>query len=250
MQKPKFILGLIIILTISFIGFQAFGLDISSEAARFPIIPLLTYYYVATTYDTRSYFFKFLFLYAIGELLGGVGMIYYLTESVYIDYLQFYGGNFCYILAYICLFLEVYKNLDLRKVIKRFPVHIIILLALDIYSVIFVSEVAVKSGFLQGPLDSVIEVIYNIVIMMLLTITLINYISRDSKKAMNLLVGALCIVFSEVIQVAYFYISERAILGITYSALLVFAFCFFYLQSGMAYSKARNYRTLEKLEEA
>lgn len=237
-------------MSIAFLGFQVFELEILSEAVRFPIVPLVTYLYVISTLDSKSYFFKFLLFYSIGELLGGIGMIYYITPSPYIDYLQFYGGNICYILAYTCLILEVYKNLELKKVIKRFPVHLIILLALDVYSVIFVSEVAVKSGFLQGTLDYAIEIIYNVVIMMLLTITLINYISKDSKKAMNLIIGALCIVFSEVMQVAYFYVADRNILSISYSVLLVMAFCFFYLQSGMSYTETRKYHALEKLEEA
>ena len=84
--------------------------------------------------------------------------------------------------------------------------------------------------------------------MLLLTVTLVNYISKDAKKAMNLLLGSLCIVFSEVIQVAYFYVSDINILGVVYSILLIIAFFFFYLQSSMAYEKKKNYEILEKLE--
>jgi hypothetical protein len=90
-------------------------------------------------------------------------------------------------------------------------------------------------------LDYSIEVFYNIVVMLLLTVTLVNYISRDSKKAMNLLIGSLCIVFSEVMQVAYFYVSEKNVLNVTYSVLLIFAFCFFYIQAGMNYSRNPEY---------
>jgi TRAP-type C4-dicarboxylate transport system permease small subunit len=77
--------------------------------------------------------------------------------------------------------------------------------------------------------------------MLLLTVTLINYINRDSKKAMNLLLGSLCIVFSEVMQVAYFYVSDKNIINVTYSVLLIFAFCFFYIQAGMNYSRNEAY---------
>lgn len=250
MKKSKLIVGLIIIMSIAFLGFQVFQLETLSELVRFPIVPLVAYLYATSTNDTKSYFFKFLLFFAIGELLGGIGMLYYITQSDFIDYIQFYGGNICYITAYFFLVLEVYKNLDIKQIVKRFPVHIIILLALDIYSVVFVSDLAVKSGFLSGPTDYIIEVVYNIVIMTLLTIALINYINQDSKKAMNLLVGALCIVFSEVFQVAYYYVADRNILCIAYSILLILAFVFFYLQSGMKYTKTKDYKTYKKLEEA
>ena len=154
---------------------------------------------------------------------------------------MFYSGNLLYITAYIFLILEVLKSMDLKGIFRRFPVHIAILFAFDIYSVILVSEIAVKSDSLVGLADYSIEIIYNVVVMILLTVTLVNYISRDSKKAMNLLVGALCIVFSEVIQVAYFYVSkDMTILSVIYSILLIIAFYFFYLQSSMAYEKRKK----------
>ncbi len=84
--------------------------------------------------------------------------------------------------------------------------------------------------------------------MLLLTVTVINYMNRHTKKAMNLLVGAICIVFSEVIQVAYYYVSNENILSVMYSVLLVFAFFFFYLQSGMSYAEEKVYEPLKKLE--
>jgi hypothetical protein len=141
----------------------------------------------------------------------------------------------------VFLILEVFKSINFKSVINRFPVHIIILLVLDIYSVYLVSEIALKSDDLSGLLDYSIEIIYNIVVMLLLTVTLINYINRDSKKAMNLLLGSLCIVFSEVMQVAYFYVSDKNIINVTYSVLLIFAFCFFYIQAGMNYSRNEAY---------
>lgn len=239
MQKSKLLSGIIIVLTISFIGFQIFQLDLIGGFVRGLILPLLTVLYCISGKSKSNYFFYFLMFYALSEFTGVFS--YFAYYSVVVDNLIYYVGNLSYITAYIFLILEVLKSINLKSVINRFPVHIIIMLVLDIYSVYLVSEIAVKSDYLNGMIDYVIEIIYNIVIMLLLTVTLINYISRDSKKAMNLLLGALCIVFSEVMQVAYFYVSEKNILNVTYSVLLVFAFCFFYIQAGMSYSRNTPY---------
>ena len=239
MQKSKLLSGIIIALTISFIGFQIFQLNLIGGIVRGLILPLLTVLYCISGKSKSNYFFYFLVFYSLAEFTGVFS--YFAYYSVIVDNLLYYGGNLCYITAYIFLILEVYKSINFKSVINRFPVHIIILLVLDIYSVYLVSEIAVKSDYLSGVLDYVIEIFYNIIVMLLLTVTLINYISRDSKKAMNLLLGALCIVFSEVIQVAYFYVSDKNILNVTYSVLLVFAFCFFYIQAGMTYSRNAAY---------
>jgi hypothetical protein len=211
------------------------------------ILPLLTVLYCISGKTKSSYFFYFLVFYSLAEFTGVFS--YFAYYSVIVDNMLYYGGNLCYISAYVFLILEVMKSISIKTVVKRFPVHLIILLVLDIYSVYLVSEIAVKSDYLSGMMDYIIEIVYNMVVMLLLTVTLLNYISRDSKKAMNLLLGALCIVFSEVIQVAYFYVSDKNILNVTYSVLLIFAFCFFYIQSNMSYSRNEAYHksTIENL---
>ena len=239
MQINKLLSGIIIALTISFISFEIFQLGLIGGIVRGLILPLLTILYCISGKSKSNYFFYFLIFYSLAEFTGVFS--YFAYYSVIVDNIIYYGGNLCYIAAYAFLILEVFKSINFKSVINRFPVHIIILLVLDIYSVYLVSEIAIKTDFLSGWLDYSIEIFYNIVVMLLLTITLINYISRDSKKAMNLLLGALCIVFSEVMQVAYFYVSDKNVLNVTYSVLLIFAFCFLYIQTGMTYSRNAEY---------
>lgn len=241
MQKSKLLSGIIIALTISFIGFQIFQVDLIGGIVRGLILPLLTVLYCISGKSKSVHFFYFLIFYALAEFTGVFS--YFAYYSVVVDNILYYGGNLAYITAYVFLILEVFKSINFRSVINRFPVHIIILLVLDIYSVYLVSEIAVKSDYLSVMIDYIIEIVYNIVVMLLLTVSLINYISRDSKKAMNLLLGSLCIVFSEVMQVAYFYVSDKNILNVTYSVLLIFAFCFFYIQTGMSYSRNEAYNS-------
>jgi hypothetical protein len=239
MQKSKLLSGIIIALTISFVGFQIFQVDFIGGIVRGLILPLLTILYCVTGKSKSNYFFYFLLFYSLAEFTSVFS--YFAYYSVVVDNFLYYGGNLCYITAYVFLMLEVLKSIKLKSVISKFPAHIIILLVLDIYSVYLVSEIAVKSDYLSNMTEYIIEIVYNIVVMLLLTVTLINYISRDSKKAMNLLLGALCIVFSEIMQVAYFYVSDKNILNVTYSVLLIFAFCFFYIQAGMTYSRNEIY---------
>jgi hypothetical protein len=246
MQKTKLLLGVIIVLTITFLGFQIFGLQDAGNLVRPLLLPLLTILYCISNKCKKSYFFYFLVLYSISEFSG---VFFPLAEnSILIDNILYYGGNLLYIAAYCCLSIGILKRMNLHSIFNRFPFHIIILIALDVYSIILVTDTAYQSDFLYGIIDYLIELLYNTSIMFLLTVALINYISRDSKKAMNLLLGAICIVFSEVIQVAYFYVSEKNILSIVYSILLVFAFGFFYIQSSMSYMKAKKYEVLEKLK--
>jgi hypothetical protein len=124
--------------------------------------------------------------------------------------------------------------MNFKETVKKFPIHLIILLALDVFCVITVTDTT-KS--ILSTAEYTLEFSYNAVIMLLLTITLINYIYREDKKSMNLLIGSIFIVFSEVIQLAYFYISAINILNVICSLFLVIAFIFFYLQSRLIYQK-------------
>ncbi len=248
MRNRKILLVFIIVLSIVFIGLQIFNMQEIAEYVRPIILPLLLLLYCLAKKDKSSYFFYFLLFYSITELSGF--LIYFAYESYFVNSLMYYGGNTLYIIAYAFLILEIFKSMNVKRIFKRFTTYILILVALDVYSIILVTDIAIKSELLYGVYAYLIEIAYNIVIMLLLTITLINYISRHTKKAMNLLLGALCIVFSEVIQVAYFYVSDQNILSVAYSVLLVFAFGFFYIQSNLSYQESEVYEseTIEKQE--
>ena len=246
MQKRKILLGFIIALAIAYIGFQIFEQQDFAGYVRPIMLPLLVILYCLVNKERSSYFFYFLLLYAIAELSSLFS--YYAQSSYLVDSLLYYGGNILYITAYVFLIIEIFKSMNIKRIFNRFTTYILILVALDIYSIILVTDIAIKSEILYGVYDYLIEIVYNTVIMLLLTITLINYISKHTKKAMNLLIGALCIVFSEVIQVAYFYVSDQNVLSIVYSILLVLAFVFFYIQSNLAYADSDSFETIDKIE--
>lgn len=245
MQKKKLLLALVIALTVTFFGLQVFNQEGGANIVRGLILPVLTYLYCTISKEKSSFFFWFLVCYSISELLGMFQ--YYAAQYVWVDNLCYYGGNSMYIAAYMFLILEVIRSMDLKTVFSKYAVPFIILLALDIYCVVLVSQISYTSdSFVQILPDLIIEVIYNIVIMILLTFALINYISKHSKKAMNLLLAAICFVVSEVVQVAYFYVdAQMDILGVVYTFLLIVAFIFLYIQSGMNYVDSEVYEPID-----
>ncbi|NNK72346.1 MAG: hypothetical protein HKO94_04045, partial [Flavobacteriaceae bacterium] len=164
----------------AYFGFVLFREDILADYIRPFVLPLLLAVYCSNGCDKRSPFFWFLLLYATGEFISLI--YYYYPSSVIVDNVLYYGCNALFILAYLFLTYEVLKHIELSNIIRRFAVHLMILLALDIYCVLLVTEVAIGSGQLVSIYDYVLEFIYNIVIMALLTITLINYLHRDTKK--------------------------------------------------------------------
>ena len=246
MQKSKLILGIVIMLTVTYLGLQIFEQETVASFVRPAIIPLLTLAYVLKFKEYSSFFFLFLFSFSLSEIIGTLG--YFAYENELIDNFQYYTGNILYLLAYIFLIFEVNKHLNIRKLIKQFPIHILILLILDVYCVVLVSKISITGGYMENIIEFIIEILYNCSIMLLLTITLVNYLSNDSNKAMSLLIGALCILFSEVLQVAFYYVKYIHILEVAANIMLIVAFILFYTQSSMSYIKENGFKTFDKLE--
>jgi hypothetical protein len=139
-------------------------------------------------------------------------------------------GNILYILAYLMLTLRVLELMNFKDAWAKFPYQLLLLFALDIF-VVWVLIDLVRSTLVTD-YAYIIELIYNLTVMILVSLALINYMQNDTKKSMNLLIGAICILFSEVIQIAYYYLSSLdKTLNIAYSVFLVLAFVFFFIQS-------------------
>uniref|UniRef100_UPI004049A63F hypothetical protein n=1 Tax=Gelidibacter sp. TaxID=2018083 RepID=UPI004049A63F len=233
MQVRKILITILIILSVSFLGLQVLQFEAQASALRALLLIVLTVFYYLTIKDKKRFFYLFLVSFTIAEILNFTSMFVSFVSENGADY-SYYLTNALYILSYIFLIIKVLGDMNLKEIIRKFPIHIIVLLVLDVFCVITVTETT--KGLLSNA-EYALEFSYNTIIMLLLTITLINYIYREDKKSMNLLIGSIFIVFSEVIQLAYFYISAINILNVICSFFLVMAFIFFYLQSRLIYQK-------------
>ena len=87
-----------------------------------------------------------------------------------------------------------------------------------------------------------IEILYNIVLMLLISLALLNFFSRSTAKSMYLLLGAACLVFSEILVVADMYIDNMTIFNNTYSFLFVAGLFFVFKQ---AFLEHQEFKFLE-----
>lgn len=226
-MKPKHILASsLVILSIVYIGLQLMKYEMYASFVRAFMAISLTILYALQINTKRDYFFKFLLTFAIADLLGLLYWFDKLKSMFDIDII-YYVCNGLYIISYLFLIIMVIKSMNLRDVITKLPAYIVILVVLDIFCVTIVTDTAKGLSIYQYSL----EFIYNAVIMSLLTLSVINYIYRVNKKAMNLLIASIFIVFSEMIQLAYYYVIEINVLNVLCSLFLVIAFLFFYLQA-------------------
>lgn len=215
-----------------FIVLQGLGFEFEGASVSTLMLLLLALLYFVWTKNKSSFFFWFLISFALAQLIGFAS--YYTPEEFIqdVDYF-YYISNGLYILAYIFLICRVLKDLKFKSIVTQFYVPIIILVVLDVFCVILVTDTTQNVLSLN---EYLLEFFYNGIIMVLLSVALINYMYRNDTKSMLFLLGSIFIVFSEIIQLAYYYIIDDNYLGFIYSAFLVAAFFFFYMQSQKSFS--------------
>lgn len=227
----KTLIGILVILAVVFLGFQVFELEVEASGIRALLLVFLTILYCYRVREKPFFFLTFLITFTIADILTYIGWLIPLVPDAQIDYM-YYFVNLLYIISYSFLILEILTSINLVEMVKKYPFHIFILIILDVFSVVVVTDTTISK---LSYFEYYVEFAYNSIIMILLTIALINYIHKDDKKAINLLIGSIFIFFSEVIQLAYFYILQDNLLNVLCSLFLVLAFLFFYLQSKLPY---------------
>ena len=223
----KIIKVLLLLLGGVFIVFQGMAFQLEGAAVSAGILVLLTILYCGWTTNKSIYFFWFLVFYTIGHILSYSAWYGPELYEGDIDYF-YYIANILFILSYMFLILKILTQLNFKAVFSQLAIPIFILIVLDIFCV---SLVTATTENVLSIYEYSLEYTYNAVVMTLLSIALINYMYRNDTKSMMFLMGSICIVFSEIIQLAYFYVMEDKMLGFIYSFFLVVAFIFFYLQS-------------------
>ena len=231
MNKSKLLIAFVVVLSVLFVVFQYNESETLACLTRALIVPVFTILYFQTIKQKSFYFTMFLVLYAITDLSAII--------SDYLPYeIDYFVGNGLYITAYLFLILEIFKSLNFIFILRNYALHLVILLGLNVYIIYILLSIVYPYDFLTP--EYFIELTYNIATLILLSASLLNYFYRDDRKSFLLFIGSLCIVFSEVIQVAYMYIEEKNLLIFSSSIFSVLAFYFFYLQSNLINQKIKS----------
>jgi len=244
MLVNKILKVVLLLLGVVYIVLQGFALEGEGAAVSALILVLLTVLYCKWTEKKTIYFFWFLVIFALAQLLSYWAYYRSELEIDQIDYI-YYIANMLYIISYLFLIIKILSQLDFKTVFLELPIPIFILIVLDIFCV------SIVSGTTENVLsiyEYSLEFAYNAVIMVLLSVALINYMYRNDNKSMLFLLGSICIVFSEIIQLAYYYILPDHNLSFIYSFFYVVAFLFLYLQSQLDFTGPEPAYTDDPLE--
>lgn len=195
--------------------------------------PLLAFAYYIGVSSKKTYFFYFMLTFAICEFLGI--FVFAAYKSKLVNDMMFYGRNTLYILSYVFLLIEMLGTFNLKRTFKRFLFPTLLLVSIGSYMAYVASEITLNSESFttENIFDSITTIAYNMIVSMLFITAALKYLNNDTKKNMTMLVGIICIVFSETIQLASFYISSELILSIMHTTLIILAFYFLFIQSEM-----------------
>ena len=210
-----------------FILLQGFAKEVEGAILSAVIFVLFSWLYYAWTKHRSKLFMSFLVLFTLAQTISVFAWFGSELEESQTDYI-YYIVNILYIISYTLLILKTIRQLKLKVVFSELTIPILVLIVLDIFCVSLISNTT--EGMFSN-YQFILEYTYNAVVMTLLSIALIDYMYRNNTKSMLFLVGCIFMVFSEIIQLAYFYILSDDTLGFVYSTFLVIAFFFFYLQS-------------------
>jgi FtsH-binding integral membrane protein len=234
MSKIKVLKALLITIAIAFITLQVLELEFYGAALKVLLFSGLTLLYHIEVKEKSWFFRLFLYLFTMGVAIDFIAWLLVFSDKFVFESLFYYSVNMLFITSYAVIIAKMLSALNLKSVIKKLPIHILVLLILDVFSVIIVTETTEK---VLNSAEYMLEFIYNSVVMILLSVALLNYIYRDDIKSMNMLLASILIVFSEIIQMAYFYIEDDNTFNIMCSVLLVGAFVFFYIQSTLKHGR-------------
>lgn len=230
MCKNKVLVFLLGVIYLLFVYFQFSGNLYFANCVGSLILPVLTLGYFCNVKNKSVYFIVFLILYSISDMLVFV-------ENIISPYLYYFLGNSLYILAFVAMIIEISKQLSFKYIIKNYKLYMIVLISLNIYMAYVLLDIA--NPYLELNSEYFIEITYNITMLLILSIALLNFFYKDSRKSFFLLVAALCLVFSDVLNMAYMYVSEQELLNLLAITLALVGFFFLYLQSRLK-DKSRN----------
>lgn len=244
MLTNKILKVISIVLGICFVVSLGLGHDMEGSVLSATMLILLTTLYYRSPKPKSIYFTLFLIVFTLANVVSAMSWFLPEVQKDDIDY-YYYFINTLYIISYILLIIRVLSALKLKLVFKKFLISIIVLIILDIFCVFVITDTTSAALFSH---QLIMELLYNTVVMILLSVGLINYMYRNDNKSMLFLMASICIVFYEIIQLAYFYVLSTNNIGVIYSTFLVLGLVLLYSQSQMKFMEPFEFYSEDQLE--
>ena len=223
-NKSKVMVGLVLLVYLGFVVFQFNSNIYWADALDALILPLVTITFFKADRKPNLFFAIFLICYSVADL-----MVFIVDSMPYIYY--YFIGNALYTMAYIAILIKILKSVSFSHILKHFKLHLIVLLGLNIY-IAYVLQIIVNP-YMEMTNEYVIEITYNISMLLVLSSSLLNYLYRDDRKSLLMFLGSLSIVFSEVIGVAYLYVAQQNLLNFLSTSLTLLAIYFYCKQASL-----------------
>lgn len=231
MYKSKALVGLILLCYVLYAIFEFSDKQLLAYGFNSCIVVFVLILYVLCVKQKNKFLLLFLIFYSLADISSFVlSIVSARFDSQKLYDFEYYFTNGLYILAYVFLIIKIISSLKFSSILKHFKIHLVVLIALNTYFLYTLHSVI--NPHLVIASDYYLELIYNFVVLVLLSLALLNYFYRDNKKALYLFLGTLFIVFSEVFLIANIYVYEdNILLNFTGTTLAVIAFYFIYQQS-------------------
>lgn len=214
------------ILSLVTIVSSVYGLEYFSNSFELLIVPVITIIYLLKVKTKTINFMLFVLSYTLGDLI-------WLTDIEEVYNCFYYVTNGLFILGYVFLLAEIYKNINLNRVITVHRFEFLVLVVLFIYMLYVLIEIVKPATHVTDeklPIQ-ILELIYNSIVLLLLTSSLLYYIQEASKKNLVFFLGCTALVFSELILIGYYYMVDDIRLSYLSSVLYNFGFLFLYYQT-------------------
>ena len=244
MLIQKILKVLFLLLAVVFIFLQGLALEMEAAAVGAIMLLILSISYYKWTHKKSSLFLCFLLVFTLAHMISYYSWVVTPIEVGAIDY-WYYSANMLYIISYFLLIIRIISELNFKRVCSELAIPIIVLIVLDVFCVVHVTETTRAALTLP---EYILEFAYNAIVMALLSAALISYMYRNDNKSMLMLIGSICIVFSEIFQLAYYYVLDDKNLGFIYSSFLVIALILLYLQSQLQFTVSLPEYADEQLE--
>lgn len=225
MDFRKLFIALMTFLAIILLGMQLKENEQVASVLRALLMIFIILLYVSKPEKMQRCFLLFLGFFGLAEISNSLSFFIPFNEELDPFY---YIVNGLYVLAYATIVAKLVRRMNFKVIIKKFPVHLIILLLLDFYFVYMFNDILKEMVYFE---EQIIESLYNGLIMVMLSMSFLNYLERDDKSSLFLFAGSSLVVLSEVFQMTYFYVKESFIINFLYCILMILAFLCFYRHS-------------------